>query len=263
MDLSLILEQTKNAVAQAAVFIKKHYASVSYDQIEVKEHNSLVSFVDKGAEKILVEELSKIIPNSGFWTEEDTPNDLDKELIWIIDPLDGTTNFLHHIPYFSVSVALWNKTDLIVGVIQDVMIGDVFSAAKDEGAFLNGDRMHIRNVGLSHSLVATGFPYTNEYPVDAHFEIIKNWLMRGRGMRRFGSAALDLCYVAASRTQAYYESTLNAWDLAAGILIVKEAGGIVSDYKGKQKMLTEGHIIAANPELYPEVLKVISDQDIF
>ncbi len=262
MNLSQLQDQTKAAVAKAAAFIKKHYASVSNDQIEVKDHNSLVSFVDKGAEKILVEELSNILPNSGFWTEEDTPNDLDKELIWIIDPLDGTTNFLHNIPYFSVSVALWNKTDLLVGVIEDVMFGDVFSAVQGEGAFLNSQPLQIRLTGLSHSLVATGFPYTNDYPVEAHFDIIKHWLMRGRGMRRFGSAALDLCYVAASRTQAYYESTLNAWDLAAGILIVKEAGGIVSDYRGGQKMLAEGHIIAANPTLYPEVFKVIKDHDV-
>lgn len=257
MDLKTLTLDTSAVVELAAAFIKKHYAQVKAHQIETKDHNSLVSYVDKGAEEILVEGLSKLIPDVGFLTEEDTENDLSKDYVWIIDPLDGTTNFLHNIPYFSVSVALWNKKDLLIGVIKDVMIGDVFTAYKDGGAYLNGHTMKINTIPLSNSLIATGFPYNNDYPVEKHFKIIRHWLMNGRGIRRFGSAALDLCYVAAGRTQAYYETSLNAWDVAAGILIVREAGGIVTDFDGGDSSLDTGDIVASGKTLHTEVMSVI------
>lgn len=257
MNLKKLTEQTKKVVAQASDFIKSNYSKVKVHEIEIKEHNSLVSFVDKGAEKILVQGLTKILPNCGFLTEEDTENDLTKDYIWIIDPLDGTTNFLHNIPYFSVSVALWDKENLLIGVIKDVMIGDMFSAYQSGGAYINNEPLTIRSVPLSNALIATGFPYTNEYPVQKHFEIIKHWLMNGRGMRRFGSAALDLCYVAAGRTQAYYESSLNIWDIAAGVLIVQEAGGIVTDFVGENNYLESGNVVASNYEIYDEIMEVI------
>lgn len=260
MDLKQLTDQAQIIVSEASDFIKDHYSKVKVHEIEVKDHNSLVSYVDKGAEKILVNGLSQLIPDCGFLTEEDTENDLSKEYIWIIDPLDGTTNFLHNIPYFSVSVALWDKKNLLIGIIKDVMIGDIFTAYKNGGAYMNGVALSIQGVPLSNALIATGFPYTNDYPVQQHFEIIKHWLMNGRGMRRFGSAALDLCYVAAGRTQAYYESTLNTWDVAAGILIVQEAGGLVTDWKGGDDSLSTGDVVASSKELHAEILAVIMEK---
>lgn len=256
-DLVLIVSAAIKIVEKVSIFIKDNFEKVTNDQIEIKEHNSLVSYVDKQAEKQLVSGLSKILPESGFITEEDTPNDPDKPYTWIIDPLDGTTNYLHGIPYFSISIALSYKGVLLLGIVKDVMIGDLFYAIKDGGAFRNGNPLKIRERKLSDSLVATGFPYTNSYNIEGLFDKVKHWLMEGRGIRRFGSAALDMCYVAASRTQAYYETSLNAWDLAAGAIIVREAGGIVTDIDGSDRFLETGNIIASGKELYDEVKRIV------
>jgi myo-inositol-1(or 4)-monophosphatase len=253
-----ILSTTKKAVAEAADYIKSEVGKVSDHDIEEKELNSLVSYVDKTAEEMLVKSLGAILPEAGFITEEETEDIKDRKLTWIIDPLDGTTNYLHQIPHFCVSVALRYESEVVIGLVHEVMGDEQFYAVKGKGAYMNERSIKVSNKsGLDQVLVATGFPYTNQYNVDASFERLKSFLLQSRGMRRMGSAALDLSYVAIGRLGVYYEGSLNAWDLAAGALIVEEAGGKVSDYAGNRGFLESGEIIASAPQFYNQVMEIL------
>lgn len=253
-----ILKSTQKAVSDAAAYIKSEVGQVSDHDVEEKELNSLVSYVDKTAEEMLVKSLGSILPEAGFITEEETQDIKDRKLTWIIDPLDGTTNYLHQIPHFSVSVALRYESDVVMGLVHEVMGDEQFYAVKGKGAFMNDRPIKVSNKsGLDQVLVATGFPYNNHYNVDASFDRLKSFLMKSRGMRRMGSAALDLSYVAIGRLGVYYEGSLNAWDLAAGALIVEEAGGKVSDYAGNNSFLKSGEIIASAPQFYDEVMEIL------
>ncbi len=237
-------------VEKTAAFIAENFGKVTNDQVEVKDHNSLVSYVDKTAETILVEGLSKIIPGSGFITEEDTI-DRKEEFTWIIDPLDGTTNFLYDIPHFSVSVALEYKGELVLGVIADVMRKEMYYAWKDGGAFLNGEKIEVsKRTNFADCIIATGFPYESYYNKKPYFSMMEKVMNEARGLRRFGSAALDMAYVANGRFDAFYETSLNPWDVAGGIVICKEAGGIVSDYKGGDLYFSGSSTVVANPEIH-------------
>ncbi len=253
-----ILEKAQKAVSEAANYIKSEVGKVTDRDVEEKELNSLVSYVDKKAEELLVEKLGNILPGAGFITEEETEDIKNRKFTWIIDPLDGTTNYLHQIPHFSVSVALSCEQEIIMGLVHEVMGDEQFYATKGGGAFMNGIPINVsRKRGLDQVLVATGFPYTNDYNVDVSFDRLKSFLLKSRGMRRMGSAALDLSYVAIGRLGVYYEGSLNAWDLAAGALIVQEAGGKVSDYKGNNSFLETGEIIASAPQFYDQVLEIL------
>lgn len=242
-------------------FILEEVDKVQSSDIEEKVMNSLVSYVDKQAEEKLVEGLSKLITDSGFITEEDTVKQEQKEKVWIVDPLDGTTNFLFGIPHYSTSIALQYKGEIVLGVVTDIPKNDIFHAIKNEGSFLNEKRLQLTgDLKIKDSIFVTGFPYRNDYEPDRLFKIIDHWLKNSRGIRRLGSAALDLCYVAAGRISAYYEGYLNIWDLAAGALIAQEAGGIVSDYNGQATFLEDGQIMASHPAIYNEALAVLKEK---
>lgn len=257
------LQTLRQKVAQISedvgLFIYDQFGKVTQDQIESKAMNSLVSYVDKTAEEQIVDHLRDLIPNAGFITEEDTISQEVKDYTWIIDPLDGTTNFLYNIPHFSISIALQHQEEIILGVVYDVMKKECFAANKGSGSFLNG---HPINVGqktkLSEALVVTGFPYDKELAFKESIQLMEHFLVNARGFRRLGSAALDLAYVSAGRLDIYYEATLNSWDVAAGILLIKESGGKVTDYLGSDNSLNKGEIIASNMDLHPQVLEVIN-----
>ena len=260
MDLQKVTEEALHVVETAAAFIRANLYNVRSDQVDEKGLNSLVSFVDRQAEEILVKGLSAILPEAGILSEEETVEQARKQLTWIIDPLDGTTNFLHSVPYFSVSVALADGPDIIAGIVHEVMHNEVFIANTGSGAFLNGKPIHVSpRVELRDILVGTGFPYNTSHVSDGHFAALRKVLMTTRGIRRIGSAALDLCYVACGRFGAFYEHTLNPWDIAAGALIVREAGGLVSDYGGEDQWLSKGEILATAPQFLPEMLEICSE----
>lgn len=260
MNLTQILNETRSAVKSASIYIKEEIVNVTLQDIEEKEMNSLVSHVDKGAERILVEQLNEILPEAGFLTEEDTVENFEKPYIWVIDPLDGTTNSLMGIPHFAVSVALVHQGDILVGVVHEVNSNEQFYASKGGGAFLNDSPITVSlRKEFSDILIATGFPYRNDYDTTKLFEYLKVWLMKTRGIRRMGSAALDLAYVACGRFGAYYESMLNPWDVAAGTLIVREAGGIVSDYSGNEQPYDGKETLAAAPQFYHKVKRVLNN----
>lgn len=256
-DLTSILAQAMEVIRSTSQFIKSQVDEVSSADIEEKDMNSLVSYVDKEAENMLVEGLSKLIHNVGFITEEDTIDQTGTEYTWIIDPLDGTTNFLNKVPHFAISVALQQNNNTVLGVVKEVNSGDEWTALKGRGAYLNNKKITVNTKPFHAILVGTGFPYSNDHDYNSYFDILKHWLTRTRGVRRMGSAALDLCYVACGRFGAYYEATLNAWDVAAGALIVTEAGGSVSDFSEGDNYLFGREILAASPEVYAEVLHVI------
>lgn len=257
IDIDNLLADSLIVIRNTSDFIKSQVELVSTDDIEEKEMNSLVSYVDKEAENLLVKGLSELIPNCGFITEEDTIDQKGKEFTWIIDPLDGTTNFLNQVPHFAVSVALQKNNVTILGVVKEVNSGEEWTAIKNKGAFLNAKKIEVNQKPFHEILVATGFPYSNDHNYEAYFNILKHWLTQTRGVRRFGSAALDLCYVACGRYGAYYEATLNAWDVAAGALIVEEAGGKVSDFSNANNYLFGGEILAANPIVFNKVIDII------
>ncbi len=262
IDYQKIHDKIIRVSANAALFIKTNLDKVKKEDIEVKELNSLVSYVDKEAEKIIVKGLSSLGLNACFITEEDTVQNQnsDTALCWVIDPLDGTTNYLRSIPHFSISISLEFHGEPVIGVVEDVMLNDVYSAIKDNGAFLNGNKIVASKVDLlSESMIATGFPYKKNISYESKLEVMKYCLENCRAIRRFGSAALDLVYVASGKFDVYYESMLNRWDLSAGALIAQEAGALVSDFEGTSKHLESGNILAANSKLYPEIFKVINE----
>ena len=257
-SLQDIVHQSLAVVNQAAQFIKTNLNNVSDEQVIEKGTNSLVSYVDHNSEKILIDGLSKILPDAGFITEEEMVEQSQKQYTWIIDPLDGTTNFLHAAPYFSVSVALYDGQNVVAGIVHEVMHDEVFYAFEGHGAYLNQRKIQVTQRPFFYDvLIGTGFPYKTEYLSDGHFETLRHILTKTRGIRRFGSAALDLCYVACGRFGAFYEMSLNSYDIAAGALIVREAGGLISDFKGGENWLFEGEILATAPQFRKDMLGIL------
>jgi myo-inositol-1(or 4)-monophosphatase len=261
MDINTLKHTCTKArliVDDAAAFMRQHFGQVTTKDIEVKGHNSLVSFVDKTAEEILVTGLTAILPSAGFITEEETIAQQLKEYTWIIDPLDGTTNFLHGIPHFSVSVGLYHQGSIILGIVKNVMTNETYWAISGHGAYVNDRRIYVSTEpDFAHTVIGTGFPYKRDHTVDGHFKALEQVLHNTRGIRRFGSAALDLCYVATGYFGAFYEHTLNAYVIAGGALIVREAGGVVSDYRGDDSWLFEGQILATAPQYRDKMIDIL------
>jgi myo-inositol-1(or 4)-monophosphatase len=226
--------------------------------VSSKRSNDFVSEVDHQAEQAIIQVLSQTYPEHGFLAEESGTRDSNAEYQWIIDPLDGTTNFLHGFPQFAVSIAMRHKGRIEIGVIYDPVSQELFTAARGEGAQLNEKRIRVagRN-GLKGALLGTGFPYTDQTYLETYLKTMKQLMAPTAGIRRPGSAALDLAWLAAGRIDGFWEFNLNAWDIAAGALIVREAGGIVTDFGGSDRYLESGDIIAASPKVFPEMLKII------
>jgi myo-inositol-1(or 4)-monophosphatase len=254
-----IFKETEKLVERSADFIQNQLGNVKNQQIETKSLNSLVSYVDKKAEEMLVEGCMKILPGAGFITEEETiEKSADKEWLWIIDPLDGTTNFLHSLPFFSISVALQHRGKTVMGLVCEVNRRELFYAIKNEGAFLNGKKISCSSTEkLTDSLLATGFPYYDFDRRDAYLKLLGELMPKSRGIRRLGSAALDLAYTACGRFDAFFEYSLAPWDVAAGAFIVEEAGGIVTDFTGGDNYLYGKEIIATNRGINKEMSELL------
>jgi myo-inositol-1(or 4)-monophosphatase len=258
MNFQHLLDPVSDVAFQAASFIKLNFGKISEDLIEHKSLNSLVSFVDKEAERIIVNGLQHLVEGASFLTEEETVDQSDSGIRWIIDPLDGTTNFLHGLPFFAVSIALEVNHLVVLGVVVEVNRNDCFTAVRNGGAFLNNKKIKINPItNLEDSVIATGFPYYDFDKLDNYIEVLKYFMTHTRGVRRFGSAALDLCYVACGKFDAFFEYGLNPWDVAAGMLIIEEAGGKLSDFNGTGNHYKGKEIIAASPGIFDAFSKVI------
>lgn len=259
MDLSTLVSGVIELSKQVGEFIRKESLVFDSAHIEYKGLHDMVSYVDKTAEEMLVKGLSVLLPEAGFITEEDTIVKQSDHYSWIIDPLDGTTNFIHGVPTFSISIALQDKSDLILGVVYEINRDECFYAWKDGGAFLNGKPMTVSLAPkLENTLLATGFPFYDFEKQNAYLEVFKEVMKKCHGIRRIGSAAVDLAYVAAGRFDGYFEYNLNSWDIAAGIVLVREAGGEVLDFAGDSDMIPRREVLATNGRLTGEMLEIIS-----
>ena len=260
MDYELLCAKFIAATRLTGNFIRKESLNFDANAIEFKGLNDLVSYVDKQAEKQLVRNLSKILPRAGFTTEEDTINTRGEVFDWIIDPLDGTTNFIHGIPTYSISIALYENGQPVIGVVYEINRGEMFSAYKDGGAFLNNKKISVsRRTSLSESLLATGFPYYQFDKQPQYLKLFSTLMQKCHGLRRIGSAAVDLAYVACGRFDAFFEYNLNAWDVAAGAFIVQEAGGKVMNFTGGEEFLRTREILAGNGLIHQEILEMMDE----
>lgn len=260
-DLESITARASEIVKEVGAFIRREAVSFNQQKVELKGYNDLVSYVDKGAEEMLVSMLKNIVPGCGFILEEKTSTiNESSSLKWIIDPLDGTTNYVHGVPCYCISVALAKDEEIIIGIVYELNHNELFCAWKNGGAYLND---HVISVSAtltpSSSLVATGFPYTDFSFLEQYMQIFYYCIKNTRGLRRLGSAAADLAYVACGRFDAFYEYGLNSWDVAAGSLIVSEAGGTITDFKGKDDFIFGREILAANKNVHSSFLKIIKN----
>jgi myo-inositol-1(or 4)-monophosphatase len=261
MDLSTIEKDVIGLCGETAHFIRQESAHFDRARIEQKgSFSNLVSYVDKESEKKIVSALKKIIPGSGFLAEEGTDLKGENEYQWIIDPLDGTTNFLHGLPIFAISIALRKNDRVVLGVVHEVTHGECFHAIENGKAYCNQNEIRVSPITLlNESLLATGFPYYHSDKKDIYLDIIKTFLENTHGIRRLGSAAIDLVYVAAGRLEGFFEYDLKPWDVAGGAFILQQAGGKVTDFKGGNNFLFGGELCAAGG-IHPEMLKVIEDR---
>lgn len=253
MDLTSLMAATCEVAKKAGYFIRQERASFDWSKIEHKGFNDLVSYVDKEAEKILVAGLGNLLPEADFITEEGTAGRNNKVYTWIIDPLDGTTNFIHGLPVFAVSIGLRKDDEIVLGVVYEVNADECFYAAKGLGAFCNGKPIHVSKASsLSQSLIATGFPYSAFQKIDDYLLALKTLMQQTHGLRRMGSAAIDLCYVACGRMDGYFEYNLQPYDVAGGSIIVKEAGGQVTDFRNGEDYIFGREILATNGLIHDE-----------
>jgi myo-inositol-1(or 4)-monophosphatase len=260
MDLEKIRQGVIKVSLEVGEFIRKEGSAFDRSRIEQKTaFNNLVSYVDKEAETQLVTALKSLLPEAGFITEEGTVEQSKQQAYnWIIDPLDGTTNFLHGLPIFAISIGLVHNNQPILGVIYHIGRDECFHAIEGGPAYCNDRIIHVSAIeSLSGSLLATGFPYYHSEKRDLYLDIIKEFLTHSHGIRRLGSAAIDLAYVACGRLEGFFEYNLNPWDVAAGVFIVKQAGGKVTDFKGGNNYLFGAELCAANGHVHDEMLQII------
>jgi myo-inositol-1(or 4)-monophosphatase len=248
------------AARRAGNIIVRSMDQLDRIDITTKAPNDFVSDVDRKAEQAIIETLHESFPDHGILAEEtgESASGDNKEYQWIIDPLDGTTNFLHGFPQFAVSIALAHKGRLEHGVVYDPVSQELFTASRGGGAQLNDRRIRVTaRKGLEGALLGTGFPFKQQQHLDTYLATFKALFPMTAGIRRPGSAALDLAYVAAGRLDGFWEIGLNPWDMAAGVLLIQEAGGLVSDFGGGNDFLKTGNLVAGNPKVFKAMLQAI------
>ncbi len=255
-----MLTTAVKAARRAATVINRGARDLDLLTVSVKGPKDFVSEIDKAAEAAIVDTLLKTYPDHAILAEEGTAKgaNAEAEYVWIIDPLDGTTNFLHGLPQYCVSIALAHRGVVTHGTILDPVRGDLFTASRGRGAYLNDRRIRVsKRQHLRDSLVGTGFPFRDGSNLDTYLEMMRAMTMATAGLRRPGAAALDLAYVAAGYYDGFFEIGLNAWDVAAGSLLVLEAGGLIGDLVGNDDYLHSGQVIAANPKVFAQILKTL------
>lgn len=260
MDFNKIEAQTIELVKEVGAYVRSERLKFLNNGIEAKGSNDFVTYVDKASEERLVAGLSKIIPEAGFIAEEGTREYDNEEYAWIIDPIDGTTNFIHGAPPYCISVGLRKGEELIAGVVYEISADECFYAFNGGKAYLNGKEIHVSTTKtVAGSLIATGFPYSDYDLLDNFMKTMDYFFHHSHGVRRLGSAAADLAYVACGRYDAFYEYNLKPWDVAGGVYILQQAGGKVSDFKKGGNYLFGEELITSNAYIWEEFSQVVSD----
>lgn len=257
-----MLTMALRAARKAGEIIERALERVDLLEIEEKGQNDFVSEVDRKSEQEIIYNLKKAYPTHGFRGEESgVTGDPESDYQWIIDPLDGTTNFLHGIPHFAVSIGCMHKGQLLHGVVLDPVKREEFTASKGKGATLNGRRLRVSNRrSLEGALIGTGIPFSGfalEH-MEPYLNCVREIAGQTAGLRRPGAAALDLAYVAAGRYDGFWEMSLKPWDMAAGVLLIKEAGGMISDFKGGNDFMESGNVVCATPKVFKSLLQIVS-----
>lgn len=247
------------AAQEAGKYLLSQRGKLQPEQIDQKALNDFVTYVDHYSEKLIVDKIHSHFPDHKILAEEGTEKVLPNDYQWIIDPLDGTKNFIQDVPFFSVSIALAHKGRIIMGVVFDPVHQELFVAEKGQGAYCNDVRMEVSRKPFSESLIATGFPFKAKHYLPRYLLCFEEIFIQCSGMRRCGSAAIDLCYTAKGRFEGFWELGLSRWDMAAGSIIVREAKGMVSDFGGGDRYLESGFIIAGNQEAHRELLKIVKN----
>ncbi|WP_321403761.1 inositol monophosphatase family protein [Maridesulfovibrio sp.] len=254
--MQTLLEKATAAVLEAGEIIREAYNKPK--KIKHKGRIDLVTETDLAVENFLKVKLSELLPDSSFLAEETSGNAELIDRTWIIDPLDGTTNFAHGLPMIATSVALWNEGQVQIGIVNLPILNEVFVAVRGGGAFMNGEQIQVSDCdSLEESLIATGFPYAIEEHVDFITDALSRVLVKTQGVRRPGAAAFDLAYTACGRYEGYYENALKPWDMAAGWLLVEEAGGRVTEYKEDEFNLYSPAILATNSRIHEKLRSLI------
>lgn len=246
------------AARQAGKMITRSLDHLDSLEIGKKSRNDYVTQVDKLAEEEIINTIRKAYPNHGILAEESGSSPGQEDFVWIIDPLDGTTNFIHGFPQFAVSIALLHKNKLEIAVIEDPLRQEVFTASRGHGAQLNNRKIRVSLCEhLSNALIGTGFPFKKLDRLPKYLQTFEKLIPQTAGIRRAGAAALDLAYVAAGRLDGFWEMNLSPWDMAAGALLIMEAGGLVSDFEGQNKYLLNGDLVAGNSKIYKALLPLL------
>ena len=253
-----MLTNAVKAARRAGTIINRASQDVGSIKVHSKNYNDFVSEVDHASERAIIETLQEAYPDHGFIGEESGNDRTDAEHVWIIDPLDGTTNFIHGFPQYAVSIALAVDGITQQAVVYDPNRDELFTATRGAGAYVNNRRLRVAGrLKMSEALIGTGFPYREDQDVEAYLEIFAQMTRQCAGLRRPGAASLDLAYVAAGRLDGFFEQGLKPWDMAAGALLITEAGGLVGNYAGEESYLNTGEIMAANPRIFGQMVNIL------
>lgn len=260
LDLKELTEQVKNLALETGDFIRKESKNFLREKVQEKNTHDYVSYVDKESEKRIVTRLRELLPQAGFIAEEGSGSLTDEEYCWIVDPLDGTTNFIHHNAPFCISIALRNSKELLLGVVYEICQDECFYAWKDSAAYLNGTKIKVSEIdNLSNSFIELGFPYDAEHYRPFVTQMIERLYGEVSALRLMGSAAAELCYIAAGRFEARLGGLLGPWDVAAGALILMQAGGKLTDFEGGETFYSGKQVLASNGKIHAQILTIIEE----
>lgn len=259
LNLENLTNQVCKIAEKAGAYLKEERINFSLDKVQEKGTHDYVSYVDKSSEKLVVEELKKILPKAGFITEEKSEKYNGEKYYWVIDPLDGTTNYIHDNAPYAVSIALRKDDDILIGVVYEICREECFYAWKGGGAYVNGKRINVnKSNDINKSLLCLELPYNYKEYAKTGINLIKHFYGHAAGIRINGSAATALCYVAAGRYDGWSEKYIGMWDIAAGSLLVIEAGGVVTTFNGSINFIDNNDIIASNGVVHKEMLRVVN-----
>lgn len=261
MELAALTEKVRELAVETGAFIRNERKKFSRDKVEKKHAHDYVSYVDKESERRIVSRLKELLPEAGFIAEEGTGSLTDETYCWVVDPLDGTTNFIHDNAPYCISIALRNREEFLIGVVYEICRDECFWTYKGSPSFLNGNEIHVSAVSdPDDTFLALGFPYNvHDYKPTA-IHLVKQCYGRISGLRLLGAAAAELCYVAAGRFDARIEACLGPWDIAAGSLILLNAGGKITDFKGGNTYVSGHQIVASNGKIHDFLLDIIDKQ---